>query len=188
MFNMKSKNRGTFDKGAQRGNTKKLCRKSTRQRARSWCFTWNNYTEKSVAHLVKAFSILESKKYIFQEEIGENKTPHLQGVVSFNNAIEFNTMKHIDEKIHWEKCINLKASIRYCSKKETRSGDLWKKGIEDNELWKKPKKIRHLSKQEIYDNLHGMAIEKDFDNIVAEMMWWQSNIPWHVKQKGGFNM
>ncbi len=138
MFKSNYKKGGTVGTPRHTGNTKVVCRKGTRQRARSWCFTFNNYIEKDMAQLALDFQQIGIKKYCFQEEIGENETPHLQGVVNFKNPTEFNTLKKINPKIHWEKCSNLRASIKYCSKTDTRSGKTIHHGIKSNELWHKP--------------------------------------------------
>lgn len=138
------------------GNTNKKCRGGPRIRARSWCFTWNNYTMEDVTHLTKVFNYLEIKKYIFQEELSESGTEHLQGCVNFNNAVSFNTVVGINDKIHWEKCKNIKASIKYCSKEDTRNGKMWMHGIESHELWKK--KVPLMTTKELYADMKRQMI------------------------------
>lgn len=96
------------------GNTKN-------PRCRSWCFTWNNYEN---------IKILEKKlndigNYVFQEETGDNGTKHLQGVVNLKNQKTFNQVKSIEVKAHWEPCRNLKKSIEYCTKLDTRTGNVF---------------------------------------------------------------
>lgn len=103
---------GTIGTHGHRGNTGKLCQRKVRQRARSWCFTFNGYDKKDLAQLAIDFEKIGIKKYIYQEEIGENENEHLQGVVQFNNSIELSTLKKINNKIHWEKCKSLKGSIK----------------------------------------------------------------------------
>ncbi len=147
MFNIKVKNNGTLGTARHRGNTNKLCLKTRRQRARSWCFTWNNYNKKNLAHLAQQFSKFGISKYCFQEEIGESKNPHIQGVVNFKNPIDFNSLKKINSEIHWEKCKNLRASIKYCSKEETKNGERFTYGIKAEELWVKP--IPDMSHEEM---------------------------------------
>lgn len=134
---------GTEGATRHKGNTSKLCHSRTRQRARSWCFTFNNYTENDPAQLAKGFQQLGTKKYCFQEEKGENGTRHLQGVINFKNAIEFSTLKKLNPKIHWEKCLNIKASIKYCSKPESKNGETFTYGIDSRELWHEVRKYTH---------------------------------------------
>lgn len=80
----------------------------------------NNYGEEDIEKISSNSSI---KSYIFQEEVGENGTPHLQGYVEFNKKIRPKSL--FNEKIHWEKCRNIEASIEYCQKSETRSGKVF---------------------------------------------------------------
>ncbi len=109
------------------------------KRHRSYCFTWNNYTVENIAHLTQSFMDIGVKKYIFQEEIGEEGTPHLQGVVCFRNGVWFNSLKRIDKCIHWEvtRPGGLPGSIKYCSKLDTRKkgSSPYKYGIKDTETW-----------------------------------------------------
>lgn len=96
-------------------------------RSRNWCFTWNNYDEKSIDTLTHDYSVYGVEKYIFQEEKGENGTRHLQGVLMFKNARSFYSMKKLfgGNGVHWEPCKNWIASIQYCSKEATRSGKVY---------------------------------------------------------------
>lgn len=111
----------THDDTARNGNTIRSFR------ARRWFFTLNNYTRTDIDTLLEHFK--ECKKYIFQEETGENGTPHLQGCCEYENARSFASMKKINKNIHWEKTKNDIAAIEYCCKEATRSGEIWKKGI-----------------------------------------------------------
>ncbi len=126
-----------------KGNTTYSDSKRVRNRARSWCFTLNNYIEEDVVTLSHPkWENMGAKKIVFQEEIGEDsKIPHLQGVVQFNESVSFSSLKAFHDKIHWEKCRDLKASIKYCSKENTRNGKLYTYGVNEKQLWKgkKPK-------------------------------------------------
>ncbi len=111
---------------------------------RSWCFTINNHTTEiwnSLTHLKDEYKI---KKIIFQEEKGNNGTPHLQGVIQFKNQILFTTLKELFPTAHWEPCRSIKGSIKYCSKADTRAGDQYSFGIKKKELFKE-----HLTEEEI---------------------------------------
>lgn len=90
-----------------------------------WCFTLNNYTEEDILTLCSSDS---SEKYIFQEETGENGTPHLQGYMEFKTKVRPKSVFKND-KIHWEKTRDVKKSIVYCSKEETRTGKIFNKNI-----------------------------------------------------------
>ena len=54
--------------------------------SRNWCFTYNSYLEKDINDFLTICSN-SSKKYVFQEEIGESGNKHLQGFISFNKKL-----------------------------------------------------------------------------------------------------
>lgn len=95
-----------------------------------WCFTFNNYTKSEIVPIVAEFQLI-CEKYVFQEEIGENGTKHLQGYIELINKKRLTALKKINDKIHWEKCNNIDGSIKYCSDASKRKtyGDIWVKGI-----------------------------------------------------------
>ena len=109
-----------------------LCPKLTPKRARSWCFTWNNHSQENWHTCTSLFNNMKIHKMVCQEEKGKNETCHIQGFVQFNNAINFKSLKKIDEKIHWEVCKNIPASVNYCSKKDTRYGKVFWYGVKEN--------------------------------------------------------
>lgn len=95
--------------------------------SKHWCFTLNNYSPDDISMLCSNSSI---EKYVFQEEIGkETNTPHLQGYIAFYKKIRPLSLFDSIKNIHWEKTRNISASIAYCSKKDTRSGKIYSKGI-----------------------------------------------------------
>lgn len=96
------------------GNTKHSVR------SRKWCFTLNNYNNDDIDTLTQAF---KDDKYIFQEE--KASTAHLQGYVEFKNPRTFKSLKNKFPSIHWERCRNETAAIKYCSKEETRVGKIF---------------------------------------------------------------
>ncbi len=135
------------------------------KRCRSWCFTLNNHTKKDVISISRLFSTYKIKKLIFQEEVGENNTPHLQGVIQFENQFLFENVKLMIPKAHIEKCRNIKASIKYCSKEDTKAGKCFTFGIKPRELYKANVKLteeeiltvlkkRHQSSLGIDDNIY----------------------------------
>jgi len=94
---------------------------ATRVRNRNWCFTLHDYTADDIILLQQS-----SYQYVFQEE----KAPttgalHLQGLLIFKNAVSFSTVKAICARCHWEPCKNLIASKQYCSKEESRIGNIY---------------------------------------------------------------
>lgn len=113
--------------------TKKSCR------SRAWCFTLNNYGEDDIKFFADT---LNTSKYMFQEEVGETGgTPHLQGVVYFDNPRTFDQIKQLHSKAHWEATRCLKGSVNYCCKQETRApnGRVFYKG------WEPPEELDIIS-------------------------------------------
>lgn len=91
--------------------------------SKRWCFTLNNYTKEDIGSMVPIFS--HEGSYIFQEEIGENGTPHLQGYIEFNRKLRPLSL-NLNPKIHWEKAKgNRQQNIEYCSKDDTKNGKVY---------------------------------------------------------------
>lgn len=114
------KNSSNSSKGIL-GNTKQI------SPSKHWCFTLNNYTTDDI----NTFRNIDSSivpKYIFQEETGENGTPHLQGYLAFSTKKRPKSIFE-NKRIHWEKCRSIKHSIDYCKKGDTRSGECYARGI-----------------------------------------------------------
>lgn len=92
-----------------------------------WCFTYNNYEK---IELLEGILKSECDWYVFQEEVGENNTPHLQGVLKLKKKQRLTALKKICPAIHWENTKSIKASIIYCTKKETSTGKIYSYGFE----------------------------------------------------------
>ncbi len=143
------------------------------KRCRSWCFTLNNHTEKDISlisHLFESYKII---KIIFQEEMGKNGTPHLQGVIQFKNQFLFSKLKEILPTAHLEKCRSLKASIKYCSKEDTRSGIQFTYGVKKKELWQ-----AELTQEEILewckDNATKNILEDEiYTSVMSKILDWK---------------
>lgn len=92
--------------------------------SKKWCFTLNNYKSEDIDEIIKTCSN-SSIKYMFQEETGENGTKHLQGFLIFQTKKRpFNAFSN--NKIHWEKMRgSIDDNINYCSKTDTRTGNLY---------------------------------------------------------------
>lgn len=88
------------------------------KRSRKYCFTFNNYDDLTQKHLISYIErSFKGAKMIVAREVGESGTPHLQGYVEFPNAIQFETLKMINPKIHWEAARGkTQQNVDYCSK------------------------------------------------------------------------
>lgn len=137
------------------GSTKNVPREETkkekRSRSRAWCFTLNNYTQEDIDFFTDT---LDTEKYVFQEEIGEETgTPHLQGVVYFANARDFTSIRQLHLKCHWERCRDISKAVAYCQKQETRYGKVYAKGFKIKKELKIIKTLRPWQ-QSIIDELN----------------------------------
>lgn len=80
--------------------------------AKSWTYTINNYTEDDLVKMQQ----LECNFHVCGKEVGENGTPHLQGMITFNKSTRLGPLKLINPKAHWERCISAEAAANYCMK------------------------------------------------------------------------
>lgn len=82
---------------------------------RNFVFTINNYTEEDLQSLQK----LPYSYIIYGKELGENKTPHLQGYCELENRLSFTKVKKAIPRAHIEprKGSQLSA-IKYCKKEQ----------------------------------------------------------------------
>jgi len=97
-----------------------------------WFFTYNNYPEDAIRLLESKFQKI-CTKYVFQEEVGETGTPHLQGSIWLWKPMRYTEFK-LAPQIHWEKLRNEEASKAYCQKSATSIGEPY--------LWGWPKAIK----------------------------------------------
>lgn len=105
------------------GNTKKPPAPKQATQCMHWCFTWNNYQHADIETLETLFRHL-CHKFCFQEETGENGTKHLQGVISLKKRARWSEFG-LPKTIHWEKCQHVTQAYLYCSKTETRTGNIF---------------------------------------------------------------
>lgn len=137
-------------------------------RCRNWCFTLNNHTKDDIDTLTQQFSVKKSV-YVFQEEKGENGTRHLQGLVCFPNAISQKSIKQIMPRAHLEVCKNKIASIQYCSKEETRDGNIFTNmDLSKDKIIKPNKKNTEL---EIIKLNWEQKIERQYGYEAVEKFW-----------------
>jgi len=83
--------------------------------ARDWVFTRNNPSLKTF----KRFKSFDCKYIVFQLEVGEQGTPHLQGFVQFTDKQRLSALKKLDKKAHWAKRKGTPyEAAHYCKKPE----------------------------------------------------------------------
>lgn len=137
----------------------------SRTRVRHFCFTLNNYSEREIKDLCLKLS---DGSYVFQKEVGESGTPHLQGFVSYKNPRTLNGMKKVNSRIHWEVARNINAAKDYCWKESTAEGEIFS-NFEYKEKMAQgtgTKFIRNCvpSKEEILKNMFEFMESDEFKN------------------------
>lgn len=99
--------------------------------AKYWCFVLNNYQNTDI-DLFKKIPSSKVPRLVFQEEIGENGTPHLQGALMFKTkGRPFTLLPH--RRTHWEnkmKNSTVPQLFNYACKKDTRVGEIYARGWE----------------------------------------------------------
>lgn len=99
----------------EKGNTKE--RLSQRKK---WFFTWNNYPEDARTLLLAKLSE-RCSRLVFQSEVGETGTPHVQGAVVLKKPMRWSELG-LPKTIHWELTRNEDCASTYCLKTETFDG------------------------------------------------------------------
>ncbi len=128
-----------------------------------WCFTFNNYQVEHLELIAAKLTDLATR-YVFQEELGESGTPHLQGYVKLKKRAR-PTQFALPKEIHWEKCRNPTASMDYCQKADTRNGKLFTYNVKINREVICIKKL-HKWQQWVVD-----IVDKPADNRAIYWIW-----------------
>lgn len=136
---------------------------SRNTRSRAWCFTINNFLEEDLAQ-VRALD----GECVCGIERGKNDTPHLQGVVRFESARTFQSIKKLLPRAHVEKCASWVKSKQYCAK----DGNLVRNlsDTQTHRVCKDPLENITLRpfQQEIVDLLHS----PDLGNDTRTIRWY----------------
>lgn len=90
------------------------------QRARSWCFTHNNYDASSESYYVS----LVCEHIVYGREVGAGGTRHLQGFVRFRHQKFGRAVSLLLPGCHISVARDLLAAIAYCRK----DGDVYERG------------------------------------------------------------
>lgn len=110
----------------------------------NWCFTWNNYTIESIESIVPILNNL-CISYVFQEEVGDSGTPHLQGTFHLKKKARW-TEFGLPRCIHFEKCVHLPNAYEYCSRLNKR-----KEGGQCYTLnWNAPREVKLIKPEQFY--------------------------------------
>lgn len=99
------------------------------ERARAWCFTFNNPTTPWEPIFQSIYHQHAIRYQIAQKEQGKEGTPHIQGYINFNNPVRFTTVKKLIPGAHWEIAQGTpEHNQAYCSKEEGRLEGPWEFG------------------------------------------------------------
>lgn len=132
-----------------------------------WCFTLNNYEVETMETMETVFRS-HFDWYIFQEETGDEGTPHLQGTVKCTKKMRLTELKRIDAGIHWEPTKAIKASILYCTKRASRTGRVYSYNV------KIPKENEEIEVDEPYGwQLEAMKILQDKPDRRTIHWFWE---------------
>jgi len=121
-------------------------------RARTYCFTLNNYTEVEEQDVQQ----WTCEYLVYGREKGEEGTPHLQGCIKFKEKKSLAQMKKLQPRAHWETCRSVQASTVYCKK----DGDVFEKGTppqknggdSQQERAEKNKRLMTISLEELVES------------------------------------
>ncbi len=87
--------------------------------ARDWVFTVNNPQSKDIEKVLN----FDYKYLVFQVELGEEGTPHVQGFVQFHERLRLSGLKKLHKKAHWEKRRGTPyEASHYCKKPDLENG------------------------------------------------------------------
>lgn len=155
---------------------------SDNKRVRNWVFTVNNWTLSDI----DLFGSLECSYLCYGKEVGESGTPHLQGMVVFENPRKLTGMKRIHPTAHWEPMKGTFEQAReYCIKdgdifergclpaSQKEKGVLGKRALEERWELAKQGKFQELDPENIkvYEYIYAKYSTKPMDNDILENLW-----------------
>ena len=86
--------------------------------SRNWCFTINN---PELSDYPEQWTTTHLKTILYQVEMGENETLHLQGYLEINSPRAIGWLKGLNGRAHWERRKGTRSqAITYCCKEDTR--------------------------------------------------------------------
>lgn len=148
--------------------------KSIMSRARSWCFTINNYTDEEYNTILNN---PQAKYVIMGKEVGQQGTPHLQGYVQWKSGKTLEACKEVNQRGHWERMRGThEQAIEYCKKEGNweERGTPPKSGKRtaaeraemNQEIWEKP--LRELVREGIISIKEVRAIKNAKMDLALE--------------------
>lgn len=137
---------------------------------KAWCFTLNNYNQDDI---IKFRELSGCVYKVFQEEVGENGTHHLQGYLYFQKKARLSAVKKIDGRAHWELSKgNAQQNTDYCTKDETR-----KAGTEPFVEGIMPQQGKRTDLEGVYRDIeNGATVNDIIDNAPEVYIKYHSGI------------
>lgn len=131
-------------KNGDRGDSGKGNTSPRVSQLKKWFFTWNNYQIDKIKEMETLFSKI-CIKGLFQSEVGEEGTPHLQGAIWLKKEMRW-TEFNLPKEIHWEKMKSDTGSLKYCRKDG-------KDGFDGKFRWSlnMPKPLKCLREDQLYE-------------------------------------
>lgn len=146
-----------------------------KQTNRVWCFTINNpdVIENTDSHGIVSIRGPDHDKIMSwqieaatrqggctcQYEMGESGTKHIQGVIHFKKPMRLSAVKKLDGRAHWEPCKSEEASVKYCTKAESRICNVIN-------MFPQTKKAGRKKKEEAFN-------DKNFGEEFGEVWTWK---------------
>lgn len=115
--------------------------------------TINHWEERDLETLEALRDSLDYGEW--QEEVGKEGTPHLQVALCFKSARTFNGLKKLFPTAHIEKARNKIAALKYCSKKDTATGQAQ----------------GSVGRTDAQDKVEGIVVTKDPMEGLVEYEW-----------------
>lgn len=132
------------------------------------CFTYNNYKNEHIEILETTFQdFWKTKKYVFQEEIGEKcQTPHLQGSIWFTKKTRWEELKlSFGNLMRWTMMRNEDASEKYCQKSKTSKPD------SKPHIWGFPKPLKLITPDRWWQKDILKIFETEADDRTVHWYW-----------------
>jgi len=108
-------------------------------------------------------------RYVFQEEIGDAGTPHLQGFLHYPTQVALSTIKAWNPRLHLEAARSVVQSVQYCSDPTKRHGRIWTLGYAVTPV-RRPFVLDHA---DLYTWQRGLAADLEQAADDRSIYWYQ---------------
>lgn len=149
----------------------------TALQSRNWMLTINNPVKKD--ELGKWLKD-KAKYFVYQHELGERETPHIQGYVIFKGNQRLAGLKKLHPKAHWEiRQGSHEQAYKYCTKMDTATS----KPIEWGDPPAQGKRSDLLAMKETIDANPSIKMEEVFDKHFSTALRYSAHIKEYIALK-----